>query len=181
MEITKIEAIIESILFANAAPVTVDRLIKAIGVTEEEIRSALESLKQKYQNDDRGLAIMAKDQEVLLTTKGEFAPYINDFVKNELQENLSKAALEVLSIIAYRSPISRLEIEAIRGVNCSFTLRTLLMRGLVERIDNPSDGRGYLYKISFDFLKKLGISQIEDLPEYINLRKDERISSIIGK
>jgi segregation and condensation protein B len=97
-----------------------------------------------------------------------------------MQEGLSKAALEVLSIVAYKGPISRAEIESIRGVNCSFTLRSLMMRGLLERIDNPKDGRGYLYKISFEFMKKLGIESIDKLPDYKELSQDSRIESVIG-
>jgi len=88
--------------------------------------------------------------------------------------------LEVLSIVAYRGPISRMDVEAIRGVNCSFTLRSLLMRGLLERIDNPADNRSYLYKISFDFLKKMGVESVEKLPDFENLSKDDRIDSIIN-
>jgi segregation and condensation protein B len=97
-----------------------------------------------------------------------------------MQEGLSKAALEVLSIIAYKGPISRAEIESIRGVNCSFTLRSLMMKGLLERIDNPKDGRGYLYKISFEFMKKLGIENIDKLPDYQELSQDPRIESVVG-
>jgi segregation and condensation protein B len=102
-------------------------------------------------------------------------------IKNELQDSLSNAAAEVVSIVAYKGPISRIEIEAIRGVNCSYTLRSLLLRGLIERNDNPGDGRGYIYSISFDFLKKLGISDVKKLPDYDILSADERMGSIITK
>jgi segregation and condensation protein B len=88
--------------------------------------------------------------------------------------------LEVISIVAYRGPITRSEIEAIRGVNSSYTVRSLMLRGLMERIENPNDSRGYLYKISFDFLKKLGIDSVERLPEFETLSKDSRIDSIIN-
>jgi len=127
----------------------------------------------------RGFALLQKEDEVQLATNSENATYVDDLVKSEIQENLSKAALEVLSIIAYRGPITRLEVEAIRGVNCTFTLRSLLMRGLLERIENPKDNRGYLYKVSFEFLKKLGLDSINKLPDYETLSKDERIDSII--
>ena len=115
-----------------------------------------------------------------MATNPENASVIDQLIKSEIQENLSKAALEVLAIISYRGPITRVEIEAIRGVNCSFTVRSLMMRGLLERIENPKDNRGYLYKISFDFLRKLGVDSIEKLPDYEMLSKDERIDSIIN-
>jgi len=77
----------------------------------------------------------------------------------------------VLSIVAYRGPITRAEIEAIRGVNCSFTLRALLIRGLLDRTENIKDNRRYLYNISFDFLKKLGMDSVEKLPDWETLNK----------
>ena len=116
-----------------------------------------------------------------MATSPDNASFVDKVVKSDLQETLSNASLEVLSIVAYRGPISRTEIEAIRGVNCTYTLRNLLMRGLVERIDNPKDLRGYVYKISFEFLKKLGIDDVKKLPDFENLNKDERIESVINQ
>jgi segregation and condensation protein B len=97
-----------------------------------------------------------------------------------MQESLSKAALEVLAVIAYRGPIARAEIEAIRGVNCSVTLRNLLMRALIERKENETDARGYLYSISFQFLKSLGLQSITELPEYTSLMHDERVLVVLN-
>ncbi|EKE10649.1 MAG: hypothetical protein ACD_15C00221G0001 [uncultured bacterium] len=107
--------------------------------------------------------------------------FVEQLVKNELEGPLSSAALEVLSIIAYRGPISKPEIEAIRGINCSYTLRNLTIRGLIERENNPKDSRGYVYVVSFDFLKKLGVEKMENLPEYATLSVDERMNSIVEK
>ena len=115
-----------------------------------------------------------------MATNPENAHIVDQLIKSEIQENLSKAGLEVLAIVAYRGLMTRVEVEAIRGVNCSFTLRSLLMRGLVERIENPKDNRGYLYKISFEFLKKMGVENVKQLPDFEALSKDERIDSIIG-
>ena len=178
MDIEKIKSIIESILFVNGEPIKISRLAKIVGIKKEEIENAIMLLLGDY-SEKRGLVIIRKEDELQMGTNPNNAQYLNDLIKSEIQENLSKAALEVLSIVAYRGPLTRMDMEAIRGVNCSFTLRTLLMRGLVERIDNPADSRSFIYKISFDFLKKLGLSRVEDLPDFETLSKDERIDSII--
>lgn len=177
MEQDKLKSIIESVLFVSGGPVKIERLAKISSASKPEVENAIMMMQNEYAG--RGLTLIQKENEVQLATNPENTEYVDDLVKSEIQENLSKAALEVLSIVAYRGPISRLDVEAIRGVNCTFTLRTLLMRGLLERIENPKDNRGYLYKISFEFLKKLGLDDIKKLPDYEALSKDERIDSII--
>jgi len=180
MEQEKLKSAIESILFVSGEPVSLVKIAKVTDSTVPEVEEVLEILKDDYISGKRGIVILRKEQEVQMATDPENAQLIDQLVKSEIQENLSRAGLEVLSIIAYRGPITRVEVEAIRGVNCSFTVRSLMMRGLLERIENPKDNRGYLYKISFDFLKKLGIDSIDKLPDYETLSKDERIDSIIG-
>lgn len=179
MELEKLKSIIESLLFVSGDPITINKLVKITGAKKPEVENALMILRGEYSTGQRGFAIMQKEDEVQITTNPENASFVGQLIKSESQESLSRAALEVLSIVAYRGPVNRLEIEAIRGVNCSFVLRNLLMRGLLLRIENLEMSRGYLYKISFDFLKKMGIEQIEQLPDFENLSKDERIDSII--
>lgn len=179
MEEEKLKSAIESILFVSGEPVSMAKIAKITEASVPEVENWIMVLQGEYAAANRGIVILKKEQEVQMATDPENAQIIDRLVKSEIQENLSKAALEVLSIIAYRGPITRVEVEAIRGVNCSFTVRSLMMRGLLERIENPKDNRGYLYKISFDFLKKLGIDSIEKLPDYETLSKDDRIDSII--
>ena len=178
MEIEKLKSIIESILFISGEPIKISKIVKIIGEKKPEVENAIMLLQNDYANN-RGMVIIKKDDSLQLTTAPENAEVISQLVKSEIQEGLSKAALEVLSIVAYRGPISRVNIEAIRGVNCTFTLRNLMMRGLLEREDNPNDSRSYLYKISFDFLKKLGLDNINKLPDYETLSQDSRIESVI--
>lgn len=178
MEQEKLKSIIESVLFTSGDPVKLARIAKITGVDKSEIEEAISALQKEY-SSGRGFMIIKKEDDVQMTTSPENASYITDLVKSEVQENLSQTSLEVLSIVAYRGPITRVEIEAIRGVNSSFTVRALLLRGLLERIDNPKDTRSYLYKISFEFLKKLGLEEISKLPDFESLSKDERIDSII--
>ena len=174
MKQDKLQSAIESILFADGEPVKKSKLAKILAVKNEQVEEALKLLGEKYSADDCGLSLIEKGEEIQLVTKAENAQYVEQIVKGELQETLSNAALEVVSIVAYRGPISTGEIEAIRGVNCSYTLRNLLLRGLIERSDNPRDGRGYVYSITFDFLKKLGAEGVEKLPDYDILSKDTR-------
>ena len=181
MDLEKLKSQIESILFLSGEAVNLSRIAKITGASKPEVENALMMLGNDYSGSQRGIVILRKEDEVQMATNSENAEILDQLIKSEIQENLSKAGLEVLAVVAYRGPISRMEVEAIRGVNCSFTLRSLMMRGLLERIENPKDNRGYLYKISFDFLKKMGLERIEQLPDFENLSKDERIDSVIGK
>jgi len=180
MELEKIKSAVESLLFISGEPMKISKISKIIEVPKGDVENALMILTGDYSSQKRGITILRKENEVQMATSPDNAEYVDRIVKSDLQEALSNAALEVLSIIAYRGPVSRMEIEAVRGVNCTYTLRNLLMRGLVERIDNPKDLRGYLYKISFEFLKKLGIDNVNKLPDFKNLNKDSRIESVMN-
>ena len=179
MEENKLISILESILFVNGEPIKIAKLLKILSVQVEQMEKALTVLGEKYAQPDSGLMLMRKGEEVQLVSRPENAEFIDGLVKGELQDSLSNAAMEVVSIVAYRGPISKVEIEQIRGVNCAYTLRSLLLRGLIERSDNPRDNRGFVYALSFDFLKKLGVDDVKKLPEYGILSVDSRINSIL--
>lgn len=181
MEKDKLVSAIESILFVSGEPIKKIKIANVTDETLEDVELALTTLLQKYADCISGLSLLIKGDEVQLVSKAENAEFVEGLVKGELQDSLSNAAMEVVSIIAYRGPISKTEIEAIRGVNCAYTLRNLALRGLIERNNNPSDSRGYVYAISFDFLKKMGIENVKNLPEYDILSVDSRINSIISK
>lgn len=169
----------ESILFVSGEPLSVPRLSTVLEVPEEEIVRGLETLTKKYESSESGLSLIRKEDQVQMVTKSENTMWVEKCAKSTLQESLSRAALEVLAVIAYRGPIARSEIEMIRGVNCNVTLRNLLIRELIERTENESDPRGYLYNISFLFLKELGLQSISELPDYESLVHDERLLSTI--
>jgi segregation and condensation protein B len=179
MEAEKQKSIIESLLLISGEPLKISRLAKILGEKKEEVEKNVLALQSDYAAKGSGFFLLKKAEEIQLATNPENADFVNQLIKSEMQESLSRAALEVLSIVAYRGPITRAEIEAIRGVNSSFTVRALMLRGLMERVENPSDSRGYLYKISFEFLKKLGVESVEKLPDFETLSKDERIESIL--
>jgi segregation and condensation protein B len=178
MDQNKLKSIIESILFISGESVKISKIAKITGAAKPEIENAVMVLQGEY-SGGRGLTIIKKDDEVQMASSPDNSTFVADLVKSEVQENLSRAALEVLSIVAYREPVSRADVDAIRGVNSTFTLRSLLLRGLVERVENPKSARSYLYKISFDFLRYLGLDDISKLPDWENLSRDSRIDSII--
>lgn len=181
MSVQEITSAIESILFISGEPLSVARLMVVLEVSEEEMLSGLESLVKRYEDAASGLSLVRKDDYVQLVTKSGNASFAEKFAKSAMQESLSKAALEVLAVIAYRGPIARSEIEMVRGVNCSVTLRNLLMRELIERKENADDARGYLYTVSFQFLKELGLQSASELPDYEALIRDERLLSVLNE
>ena len=181
METEKIISAIESVLFVSGEPIKLAKIAKVLGLEKAEVEKGLESLQEKYTNAQSGLSLIRKGDEVQLVSRAENAQFVEQLMKSELQDALSPAALEVVSIIAYRGPISKPEIEAIRGVNCNYTLRNLLLRGLIERSDNPRDSRGYVYGISFEFLKKMGVDDVKKLTDYATLSVDARINSVVGE
>jgi len=165
------ESIIESLLFISGEPVSFKKMAKLTSINEGELKLSAGVLVKKYSDRNGGLRIIIKNDKTQMVTAGENSEFVEKFLKADIEGGLSRATSEVVSIIAYRGPLAKLEIEEIRGVNCSFTLRHLMIRGLIERVNNPKDARAYLYKISFDFLKKLGIESVKELPKYDELRK----------
>ena len=157
---------IESLLFIFGEPLTLKDLSRFLKKNPEEINQALALLKEEYQLGKRGLILIENNGAYQLTTSPEVSEIISDYLKETLKEELTPAALETLAIIAYKGPITRAAIENIRGVNSSFILRSLLIRGLIEREPDPSRPQAFLYRISFELLRMLGLQKIEDLPEY---------------
>ena len=155
---------ISAILFYQAEPTSVKRLAQLLKRTEGEVRDALLILKGNLEN--AGLRLVQNDDEVTLGTAPEASALIEAITKEELSRDLSKAALETLAIVLYKGPITRSEIDYIRGVNSTFILRNLLVRGLVEKVENPNDQRSFLYKATFQLLEYMGVSAIDELPDY---------------
>ncbi|NOZ27224.1 MAG: SMC-Scp complex subunit ScpB [Chloroflexi bacterium] len=156
-------ALVESLLFVADEPVPLARLADALEASPEEIEDALHALEESCHH--RGVRIQRKGERVQMVTAPEAAPYIERFLGLDLTTRLSPAALEVLAIIAYRQPITRAQIEAIRGVSCDSSLRTLVSRGLVEEVGRLEQaGRPILYGTTFQFLQYFGLKSLDDLP-----------------
>lgn len=163
---SKISAKLEALLFIYGEVMEFKKVAKTLKISEEEAKDAAKSLEKELAADSRGLFLVLDREKIQLVTKPDFSGILETVVKEELHENLTPAALETLSIIAYAGPMTRAELEYIRGVNSSFSLRNILIRGLVERFPDPKRTNVYLYKPSFDLFKHLGVSKAEDLPEY---------------
>ena len=165
----KLESQIESILLFKNEPVSVKELCLALGKKADEIKAALKNLEGFY--TDRGIVVISNGEEYGLGTHPENSALIETMQKEELSRELGRAGLETLAIVAYKGPISRREIDQIRGVNSGFILRNLLIRGLVERAEgDPSTalraGRSFSYLPTLKLLEYLGVTKREDLPEY---------------
>src|SRR3989344_9189415 len=133
--ISELKAIIEAILLVHGEAIGAEKLAKATDTSKNEVIEAIAQLTTDYA--DRGFIILEHDNKYQLGTNPRFTDIIEKLIKNEFSEELSRAALETAAIIAYKGPMTRIEIEHIRGVNSSFTLRNLAMRGLIERTENP--------------------------------------------
>jgi segregation and condensation protein B len=170
-----LEQKIEAILFFKGEPVSLKKLADILSSSAKasdghgkfgqlEISEAIEKLKESLKN--RGIVLIENDNEITLGTAPELGKLIEDLQKEELNKELSKASLETLSIVLYKNGVTRAEIDYIRGVNSSFTLRALSVRGLVEKTVDEKDNRRYLYKPSFELLSFMGVKSIEELPDY---------------
>lgn len=168
-----LDARIEGLLFWKGEPVRIKKLTQILEATEKDILSSLEALKQKLES--RGVVLIFKEDEVMLGTAPQMSEIIETLTKEELMKDLGKAGLETISIILYKGPISRVEIDYIRGVQSNFILRNLLVRGLIEKVVKPDDQRSFLYKPTFELLSYLGVSKIEDAPEYEKIKKEFEI------
>ncbi len=160
---------IEAILFYTGTPVDIKDLAKILEVEKEAVAESLKELEVSL--TDRGITLIRNGEEVLLSTAPEFASLIEKMLKEERDRDLGRAGIETLAIVAYKGPVSKKEIEYIRGVNSQFAVRNLLLRGLIERVESKMDSRVVLYSITFDALRHLGLSKIEDLPRYEETKK----------
>lgn len=174
MELDKLKSLVESLLFVSGEPLKIKKIAAIAGAPVAEIREAINLLREDLRVGKRGMRLIEKDDEIQLATSAENSQLMDQFLKNEMEQSLSRASLETLAIVAYRGPIARIEIEEIRGVNCVYSLRYLLLRGLIERFENPADSRSWHYQISFDFLRKLNLAKKEDLPRYEELKKIDK-------
>ena len=158
-----LENLIESLLFVAEGPVSLAQIATALDTTPKQVKLALQELEETYQQ--RGLQLQHIRGRVQITTKPQSSSYIEKFLGLESQQKLTTAALETLAIVAYSQPVSRPQIDGIRGVNSDSVIKNLMFKGLIEetgRSDGP--GRAILYSTTSSFLQHFGISSISDMP-----------------
>jgi segregation and condensation protein B len=165
----ELEDLIEAILFYRGEPVTIADLAHTAHTTPEKVEEVLVSLAERLEAG--GTRLVREGKHAALATAPEAAEIIAKLRKEELEGPLGKAGLETLSIVIYQGPVSRADIEYVRGVNCTSILRSLTMRGLVERIENP-DGRGYAYQATVDLPAALGITSLKNMPAYDEMKQE---------
>jgi segregation and condensation protein B len=159
----QLKTLVESLLFVAEGPAQIAALARALEVDEQKINDALNELAQDYAG--RGMRVQRMRDKVQLVTAPEAAPAIEKFLGVDGAGHLSAAALEALAIIAYRQPITRPAIEAVRGVNCDGVIQTLLSRGMIQEVGRQETvGRPILYATTFEFLQNFGLRGVDDLP-----------------
>ena len=174
MEFSKEQSIIEAMLFAAGREVSVKELTNALELGAEDIDKIILNMKAEYETRNSGIEIIKINDSYQLCTRKEYYEYIYPLFDNRSKPNISNAALETLSIIAYNPNVTRAEIEAIRGVNADGTVYKLLEFDLIEeagKLDAP--GRPTTYKVTNNFLKMFGISNLDELPELPRYKLDE--------
>lgn len=171
-----LKSILESILFVNENPVTVEEIVRALDIEKEKIIESLELLRKEYAERESGISIVKVAGGYQMCSSASNAEWIRKIYKERFKQHLSRASLEVLAIIAYKQPVTKLEIESIRGVNCTEVLKTLLNMGLIKIAGRKNVlGRPFLYRTSRKFLEYFGLNSLSELP-----RLDE-ISSFLSK
>ncbi len=164
-------ASLEALLFIHGEPLARKKIEAALAWEKGDYDAVIEVLKKKLDDPARGLMLFSDGEKIQLATKPEWNAIVGGFVKEALTEDLTPASTETLAIVTYLGPLSRAKIEYLRGVNSSVILRSLSMRGLVERFPDPDRASGFLYRATFDLMKHLGVQKRDDLPDYEKFRE----------
>jgi segregation and condensation protein B len=161
---------VEALLFMEGGSLSFKKLSQQLNCTEEELVAAVSDLAEKRAST--GIAVVRTDTEVTLTIAPAAAETIEKAFEREIGKEVGDAGLEVIAIVLYRGPSTRSQIDYIRGVNTSSTIRNLAARGLLERIPNPTDAREYLYRPTTELIAYLGVTEATNLPDYVKITNE---------
>ncbi len=177
MELNEACRAIEAILFVSGDAVEIREIAQALEITEIEAVNAVEELQREYDRDKRGMMISRYGDHIKMETRADYAPYVERLLQPVQRQSLSQAAMETLAVIAYRQPVTRLDIEQIRGVKCDYSVQSLLHKGLIKDVGRKEAlGRPFLYATTDFFLEHFGITDIRELPplpETVSPQEDE--------
>ena len=173
--IRRFKGVVEAVLFAAGDAVELRDLCQILALARDDVRGLMLALGEDYADKDRGLRLVQVGDSWQLSTKPEYYSFISKITNRQEPTGLSRAAMETLSIVAYRQPITRVDIDNLRGVSSSSSIQKLLDRGLIKeagRLEAP--GRPILYKTTPVFLKTVGITALEDLPSFETFASGEQ-------
>lgn len=158
---------IECILFVSGEPVSLVQLQRALDVTSIEMTAIIHGMEQLYREEERGIQLYVTDETVQLVSNRKYADYVEELLQPAQNKSFSQAMLETLSIVAYRQPVTRSDIEAVRGVRCDYSVSQLLKLGLIQEMGRRNTvGRPMMFGTTDAFLRQFGLHSIDDLPEY---------------
>ena len=170
---------VSSLLFVATRPLSTKKIGEIVGAKEAEVEAALGRLAEQMNADHSGIHLLRHGQSVQLVTNPVHSGMITEFLKEEQAGELTRPALETLTIIAYRGPISKVQLDTIRGVNCALILRNLMIKGLVEA-KAAKDKLQTSYQVSMDFVRHLGLNHITELPEYERLHSEAIMDQLLN-
>lgn len=174
-----LERKIEALLFLAGRPLTVKKLAELVDAKPSDVGAACEALVQQYESRKAGLLIQKAGESYQMVTHGDVRSLAQAFAKEEVSGELTKPSLETLTIVAYRGPVSKAELEQIRGVNCSLILRNLLIRGLIEARYEKAKATT-VYDVTHEFMRFLGIAEVQELPDYATLHSHETLLKLLN-
>ena len=177
---TELAKIIEAILFVSGEPVQLGALARALEVTELEVSAAADELASDYDYNRRGICLKRFGSHIQLSTRPDYAPQIEKLLQPIQKQSLSQAALETLAVVAYKQPVTRLDIEAVRGVKCDYSVQSLMNKGLIEEVGRKETlGRPILYGTTDAFLSHFGLTSLEDLPQPPESQQDSPAEPLV--
>ncbi|MDD2429100.1 MAG: SMC-Scp complex subunit ScpB [Eubacteriales bacterium] len=158
--------IVEAILFVSGEPVDINEMQRNLNVPELDLMRAVDTLQTQYEDQKRGICLKRFGSHVQLATRAEYAPFVEKMLQPVQKQSLSRAALETLAVVAYRQPVTRLDIEMVRGVKCDYSLQSLVLKGLIQAVGRKDTvGHPILYATTDMFLSHFALASLSELPK----------------
>lgn len=181
MDERELKAALEAIIFASGEPVPAGRISLVLGVPEAEVHSCAEALAEEYEREGRGFRLVRLDKSLQMCSAPQYAKAIARVIEHRAPPKLSPPALETLAVIAYFQPVTRAYVDEVRGVDSSYTVSSLVDKGLIEpsgKLEAP--GRPTLYKTTEAFLRVMGVSELSELPKLPDMASTDGLEKLQG-